>query len=214
MPEYTWYSNVRRYRAANGHFVSEERIKDHIDSLVVSLSQRFAFRTQLLVDEYSDDMFFSWVGESRQEIIDLHNCVAIIALGGRQAAQQFSSEAGSVWQAVAAYVAMQLGYFDRFMFGIVGGTIAVDNSIIARAAMYPLAGYGTYENAVRVREITAAGFREERRMIGSGNPCEGCLIEAARGWQPIGTLRHIGDSPCRSRCRCYFTYRSAPDVDE
>lgn len=60
----------------------------------------------------------------------------------------------------------------------------------------------------------------ERRILGdpptahcvsgpdsSGEYKESCTLLAARGWQPMGTLPDIGDTPCGGRCYCHFEYR-------
>jgi hypothetical protein len=35
----------------------------------------------------------------------------------------------------------------------------------------------------------------------------GCIEEAQKGWQPIGTLSVVGSRTCLSNCRCSFSYR-------
>jgi hypothetical protein len=74
--------------------------------------------------------------------------------------------------------------------------------------------------------LTAVGpatERQERRILGepptghcvSGPNSEGeyrdsCPRLADRGWQPLGTLPEIGDTPCEGKCWCHFEYRDDP----
>lgn len=215
-PKYKWFHNVRRYRAGNGRFVAETTVKDHVDKASRAFSAALLIRTRSLVADFTEDRFYDWSKRLRAELAEFHNGMACVALGGVKAAQAFSSRNAQVWAAVGLAIAEQLRYFDNFMFGIVAGVTPVDNSMAVRAAMYPMAGYGTYENAVRIREVYAAGFNQERRVAAlDGNTCVTCSEQALLGWQPIGTLKHIGNSECMSRCRCYFTYREQPvDVEE
>lgn len=204
---YKWHNDVRRYRSSNGRFVSELRIR----SEVAAASQRFSTEVYdkafAIVNDFDANRFFSWSTETRRDIEDWHNALAIVALGGEQAVREHALEHTYAWAAVGIAVADQLRFFDRFMLGVVSGAVPLDRAMAARAALYPLAGYSMYENAVRVREVEAAGYNQERRILRSTNPCQTCIGQAALGWQPLGMLRVIGDSECMIRCYCYFEYR-------
>jgi hypothetical protein len=49
--------------------------------------------------------------------------------------------------------------------------------------------------------------QSERRILGLADHCSGCVAAAAQGWQPLGTLPAIGDTPCMGNCKCTFMYK-------
>lgn len=49
---------------------------------------------------------------------------------------------------------------------------------------------------------------------GTDEPCPTCIERLALNWQPIGTLRPIGDSECRHQCHCHFRFRKGTDGRE
>lgn len=74
-----------------------------------------------------------------------------------------------------------------------------------RSRAYALAGVGTYEES---RRTGARGvMTEERRFLRPADHCRTCIDQADLGWQPIGTLKPIGDSLCLWNCKCVFGFR-------
>lgn len=203
---YKWYPNVARYRAKNGRFMSEKTVSGHIDELTKKFSASVHKSATKLLADFSEEKFAKWSVETRRQLMTMHNAVTVIALGGKKASLAFATENNVAWGNAERALGEQLRYFDRFMLATISGAVS-DGQFPVRAAMYPLAGFGTYQNAVRIRNMVQSGYTEERRVLNSGQPCVDCINEDGKGWQPIGTLRHIGDSVCISRCRCYFQYR-------
>lgn len=105
--------------------------------------------------------------------------------------------------AIEASVLDQLQYLDKFIEAVQNNT---QNSVSARASLYAKAGYGFYFELKRQQE-KAEGKTEERRVMGKAEHCDGCGKEADKGWQPIGTLRPIGDCSCIVQCKCSFEFR-------
>lgn len=204
--KYKWFANIRRYRDRRGRFVAERTISGYVDSLTQALSTRIYNYTTALVEDFNEVGFIEWRNKTRSQLETLHNAVTVLALGGEAATIAMARENSPVWGYAEAAQAQQLGFFDAFVLGIIAGVVSQGN-MANRASMYGLAGFATYQNAVRIREEVAEnGYRFEKRVLQSQNPCEDCIAEWRRGWQPIGTLRRLGDSVCRSRCRCYFVY--------
>lgn len=211
---YKWFSNVRRYRDPSGRFVSQAAITEHIDRLASSYSARLRERGDALAADFTADEFYNLAAEVRRDLEQMHNAVAVIALGGLASASANAYSDGEVWRQVGEAVGAELRFFDSFMFGVVAGVVSLGN-FANRLSMYPLMAYATYENAVRAREANAEGYDEERRDCAlDGATCDDCLIEARLGWQPVGTLRRIGNSACRGRCRCRFRFRKRPVEDQ
>jgi hypothetical protein len=67
---------------------------------------------------------------------------------------------------------------------------------------------------VRRRDHQGFGGQQERRFLHAAEHCPDCVDVAGRGWVPIGTLPRIGDSQCRTRCRCTFSYRASGASEE
>lgn len=102
----------------------------------------------------------------------------------------------------------QLSFLDGFLDDIKTGKQRLNGNLIRRARMYNDASRGTYE-AMRGRMHEQSGYNEERRVRGAKDSCVDCIEYASLGWQSIGTLPRIGDSQCRTNCRCSFEYRNA-----
>lgn len=86
---------------------------------------------------------------------------------------------------------------------------------IARTEQYGNSVYSSGQEVARARYIQGKVFDQERGYhVGADEPCPTCVERVNLGWQPIGTLRPIGDSECRCHCHCHLAYRlsSVPDV--
>lgn len=211
--KYKWYANIRRYRDRRGRFVAERVISGYVDTLTQALSTRIYNYTSALVEDFNEVGFIEWRNKTRSQLETLHNAVTVLALGGEAATIALARENNTVWGYAEDAQARQLGFFDAFVLGIIAGVVNHGN-MANRASMYGLAGFATYQNAVNLREQAAEnGYRFEKRVLQSNNPCEDCITEWRRGWQPIGTLRRLGDSVCRARCRCYFIYSYTQEND-
>jgi hypothetical protein len=105
-----------------------------------------------------------------------------------------------------AVVAAHLGYLKRFRTDLATGQQALDGRARTRADLYGAAVWTEGQNA-EVRHRKRNGFTQYRARLGPADHCKGCLDRAAKGWQKIGTLPPLGDSPCRSRCHCRWNFR-------
>lgn len=109
---------------------------------------------------------------------------------------------------IEAHLLSELGYLDGFADDLAAGRIPRDGRFVRRAMLYGAAGWGLYM-ALRGREARRRGYDEERSNLDPGaEHCAGCVAEADKGWQPIGSLVPIGDRQCRSNCRCHLQYRN------
>lgn len=206
MPEtYTWNSAKRRFVDADGKTVPIGTVRSWIDDFAVSIAVLFAERAGRVVSEaeINIDDLTAWYTVTQRELEDGHRAATVIAYGG------LSQMTDSEWQEAEGAIREQMGFWEAFAAGVFVGTIPIDGRFPARTAMYGDAIYGTYENNVRRREAQA-GMDEERRVLGAADHCEDCVLAASLGWRSIGTLPAIGDSACKSRCKCHFEYRIRP----
>lgn len=136
------------------------------------------------------------------------------AIAGHQAAAQSKFEGllrrildiiAPLRDGLSDVVKSELEYLKNFINEIADGTQS-DAQIKNRFNQYADGINKTYHEAERTVQ-GRSGMTEERRIINPGESCDDCVVEAGKGWQPIGSLRAIGDSQCGSRCNCEFQYR-------
>ena len=80
-----------------------------------------------------------------------------------------------------------------------------------RSGMYADASWGVVEGVLRDGAIRD-GYTEERRLLGGltgsrSRHCQECPELAAMGWVPLNSLPAVGQTPCRTRCRCSWQWR-------
>jgi hypothetical protein len=141
-----------------------------------------------------------WRAEFESIVNRVHLNTGALARGG------WGQLSGADLAFIDGKTAKQLEFLENFLKEITGGKQKLSPQLIRRARMYIDAGWGTYSD-MRQRMFANAGYVEERRVRGAKDSCADCIEYAAQGWQPMGTLPRIGDSRCRTNCRCYFEYR-------
>lgn len=100
-----------------------------------------------------------------------------------------------------------LQYLGRFSESIRSGQLSAAE-IANRASMYFEANVRRGYEATREDQHQAAGYRLERRVTRSANPCRTCQNEASMGWVEIGTLRQIGvGTECGPADKCEIQFR-------
>lgn len=140
-----------------------------------------------------------WVRRFTEVLWPLHVAAGMAGAGREQFA-------AAEWTVVDAAIARQAGYLERFARLVLGGSVPPGAGFLARGALYMASAWSTSEN-VRRAGAMLAGRTEERRFLGLSEHCKDCVDEAEKGWQPIGTLRRIGDSACHVHCKCTFGFR-------
>jgi len=83
-----------------------------------------------------------------------------------------------------------------------------DGRLVSRANLYAQGPRGTY-HAIQERAMSSAGFTECRNVLASGDNCEGCIAETAKGWTFVGNIRPVGQRTCLGNCRCTIQFRKA-----
>ena len=71
-----------------------------------------------------------------------------------------------------------------------------------------------YASSLRVLEAELLAYRAgtkgmkwERRILGADDhKCPECIALARKGWRKYGTLTPIGDTVCKTNCKCRFEY--------
>lgn len=188
----------RYYDNQTKRLVSWLDVRRDIDTYIANSNKAIdALATQLRNRQIS---LAEWQTAMREEIKAMHLNTSMAAHGGR--AQMTQAD----WGRAGQQIRTQYEYLDKFAKDIASGKQPLDGRLNTRAQMYGEAARGTHEQEKR-RMADNGGLTEERRLLHAKESCVDCLTYAGYGWQPIGTLPRIGDSRCRTNCRCTFTYR-------
>lgn len=207
---YVWNEKTGKFEdAETGAPLAESALRKIVDDFALALLLLFTTRarrvlTTLVEIETNEADFFEalrdWNFELRQQIQAGNLAAAALAFGGLKNASPSNLEIAE------NFADQQMRFFENFAAAVFSGALILNGIFAARSGMYGSAVYSSFENARRERE-RQRGMNEERRILGAADHCPICLSENAKGWVAIGTLRAIGDSECRSRCRCWFSYR-------
>lgn len=144
-----------------------------------------------------------------QEQITLsHNVNAVLAAGG------FAAMTLGLWNYAASRARSEQLFAESLASEINRGLVSVPQAI-NRTSQYAEATYPTFAGTTDRRE-RARGTIEARRILDpKAEHCErdatrgtpGCPELASEDYEPIEEVVPIGESTCRSRCRCWIEYR-------
>jgi hypothetical protein len=131
---------------------------------------------------------------------------ALVANGGNRQDQ-------TDYAAIALSILAMLAFLQTFAGDVDGGKQLLNGTLLSRTGLYANAIRDAYEQARR-EGISSTGATMERRVLLPGaehctsdDEMEGCIELAEMGWQPIGTLPRLYDTPCRTNCLCHFEYK-------
>jgi hypothetical protein len=202
---YTWDPVKRRFIDENGKTVRSDTLRKWVDDTTLAIGLYFILLSQRV--QSGEITMSEWAAQMRADLTAMHLAMTAVAFGGDEQVDEDG------WSYASQVILTQQGYFNNFHADYVFSGKEIDDSAVARTAMYAAAGYLTFENAVALRE-SKAGMTLYRRNTAGGEVCPECVDYAARGWQPIGTLPPIGTSSrCMVRCRCWFSYRTGTMAD-
>lgn len=116
---------------------------------------------------------------------------------------------------IALGILAMLSFLKNFALDIESGKQLLNGLLLTRTDLYAFGGRDAYEEARRNGMIKYGVSTQERRVLDpEANHCVtdkdgwiGCVELADRGWQPIGTLPRLYDTPCRTNCQCHFEFR-------
>lgn len=210
MPEiagFGWNNAAKRYyELDSGRFVSRATLRDSLEALMDTSALNMNALTTKLID--GGISLADWQTGMMSEIKSAHVAASALSQGGW--AQMTQSD----WGATGQMIREQYDFLRNFAGQIASGEQPLDGRALVRSDLYGDAANGTFE-AMKRRMMTNDGYDQERRVLESGaDHCDGCLDQAAQGWQPIGTLDAIGEEECQVRCRCEFEYQRSNEAEE
>jgi hypothetical protein len=204
---YTWDAEVIRYRGPSGAFVSQQAIKQALNT--------FVRRAQLEIQRLAREMtagripIEEWQRQTANLIKSTHLANAAAAKGGW--GQMTPADFGKVGQQLK----LQYQHLRKFAKEAAAGSLTPED-IERRAGMYARSAAGAYERARfdTFSAIAATGAKVEmRNKLGQAEHCHtstkrvGCVEETARGWVSIGEMTLPGSRNCLSNCRCSLQYK-------
>lgn len=203
-PGFTWSAESSRYRhVRSGRYVPPEQVRAALDRVLDGSAGRMRALTARL--QSGEISLPDWQRTMAAEVRAAHVAAATSAKGGF--AQMSSADYGFVGQRVRT----QLSFLQKFSDQIADGRQPLNGTLLARAELYGHAGRMT-GRAMEHREGRRRGDTHEKSILGAADHCRGCLTEARRGWQPLGTLVPPGSRECKVRCHCHLA--TGPDPAE
>jgi len=199
MPDFTWDTELRRYRYGNGRLVRQQTVDRWIREIGEGARERMLTLAERLNRNQISNA--EWQIAMQAEIKQAHRAMAVLAKGGKAQMQLRD------WGRVGQKIASENAYLLRFGAEIATGQVS-EAQLANRAQMYADASYATYQNSIALRE-RGAGVRLARRVLDTGaQHCEDCPPLAALDWVPIEELVPIGATDCQVQCRCTIEYQT------
>jgi hypothetical protein len=197
-PNFSFNKRTQRYHYTNGQkkgqFVSTSQVRDATQNFIDSYKDTFAQINQ----DYSSGKIpiAAWENKLADAIREVTVCAYKVAN---------PAATTSDWGEVGRHLQKQYTFLRNFTRQVHSGNLS-DAQIQARANQYLQAAHTVFNNATR-DSYKDAGFKWERRLLTSKEPCQDCPKYAEMGWQSIGSLPKVGEQcECKSHCRCYFEF--------
>jgi hypothetical protein len=204
--DFTYDAKSMRYRSAfSGRYIAAGDVRSAVDTIIDKETVAFRSVAQQLIDGSINLAEFQL--QMQANVKRLNVAMGLAASGGVNNAS--ASDLGYL----GGLIKGQYQYLRSMAKQIKNGAQPLDGTLLARAGLYAQSSRGTFED-MRRRQAKQADLSLERRDLGAADHCQFCLEQNAMGWQPIGTLNAIGDSPCGGNCHCSFIYRTGGNEDD
>lgn len=199
LTQYTYDVISRSYRnVSTGRYVPATEVRSAVDQVIDAQESNFTSTASQLIS--GQITLADFQRQTAANIKTLHIATGLAANGG-------VNNAGPDDIAhINDLIDRQYQFLRNMGNDIEMGTQPMDGRLLARVRLYAHAARGTYEDVVR-RLARVGGALQEKRVLGVADHCIGCLEQVTLGWQPIGTLKDIGDTPCYTLCRCHFIFK-------
>ena len=197
--EWSYDTNLGRYRRPSGQFMSEKAVMALVDGRIDKLGQQLRRFTQMLAD--GNITIDQWQGSVREAIKAAHIQATVLGHGGKDG--MGSAEYGRIGQRLRA----EYGYLQKFAGDILAGRVSTAMAL-ARVQLYAESVRGSYWEGTSIRQ-ERQGYSLMRRILDpQAQHCDDCLRYARAGLVSMGSLPMPGQRcECRSRCRCSVEYK-------
>lgn len=200
-PSFTWDERVRQYRGTSGRLVSRTQVRQALDEAIDGARGELGVVTQRL--QAGTVSLPQWQLEAESLLKSIHVMSATVAAGG------WAQATPADWSIAANRIKAAYVMVERLARGLEDGSYDLsDGRLLPWMANLGAWGSGTYEIALRKRDLATGRVIAERRVRHSQHGCVPCIGYEALGWQPPNTLPDIGaECLCRKFCRCTFQRR-------
>ncbi len=204
---FVWDAQNRRYiHLASRRYVPFTEIRDQaIEPLIrASKDAQRALGSQLQARETS---LTEWQRGMLDQVKQTQIAAALASNGGD------ANTSNADYKKIAALILLLLLLLQGFAEEIEEGAQLLNGLLLVRSDLYAGAARDTFEEVRRHGMAVYFGAVEERRMLGKAEHCHtdrdmaGCVELHDLGWEKIGTLPRLGETPCRTNCKCRFIYR-------
>lgn len=97
----------------------------------------------------------------------------------------------------------QLGYLAQYVKDVYKNKVDI---LPSRSQMYANALH-SFEAELLAYKAKTKGAEWERRILGhEDHACPECVALSKKGWRRYGTLPMIGETVCKTNCKCKFDY--------
>jgi hypothetical protein len=194
---------TRQYYDANGRVISLAQIVKIVDR--VESEARKAIRS--LTRDYNAGRISltAWEIGMREILKQFSSLSAAIAVGGKDSLKL------NHWGKVGAALKKQYRYLSGFERKIKAGKLT-SKQINYRSQLYAasirILFFQLRQTEETKVETPKAVKREGRRLLNSGESCDGCIREASREWVAVETMSAFGSHECGQFCKCEFEFRT------
>jgi hypothetical protein len=197
--EWSYDTNLGRYRRPSGQFMSQKAVMALVDGRIDKLGQQLRRFTQMLAD--GNITIDQWQGSIREAIKAAHIQATVLGHGGKDG--MGSAEYGRIGQRLRA----EYTYLQKFAGDILAGRVSTAMAL-ARVQLYAESVRGSYWEGSTIRQ-ERQGYSLMRRILDpQAQHCDDCVRYAGAGLVSLGSLPMPGQRcECRSRCRCSVEYR-------
>ena len=197
--EWSYDTNLGRYRRPSGQFMSEKAVMALVDGRIDKLGQQLRRFTQMLSD--GNITIDQWQGSVREAIKAAHIQATVLGHGGKDG--MGSAEYGRIGQRLRA----EYAFLQNFAGDILAGRVSTPMAL-ARVQLYAESVRGSYWEGTSIRQ-ERQGYSLMRRILDpQAQHCDDCVRYARAGLVSMGSLPMPGQRcACRSRCRCSVEYK-------
>lgn len=207
---YTYDARTGRYRAASGRFVRAAQVKDvTLSTFDRSAENALALAKRLQAGEIT---LAEWQLGMAAEVKHAALYASALANGGWANLSQ--ADYGRVGQWLSHGPAGGRGQYDylRAFAREIEAGLPLDGRFLRRARLYVLQGNQFFERERgRLNEIR--GYDQVRSIRHAADSCDGCITQAAKGWQDRESYVWPGGRDCLVACRCSTQHRNSSTGD-
>lgn len=208
LPDYRWNPAARGGQGAyineRGQFVSNKTVRAQLDKVLDGLTRETRELGEKLIK--GEVTVNDWYLQMTQNIKSTHLIGAATERGG------WANMTYADFGRVGRIVRDERVFLDNFKAELEAG-LPRDGRLLVRQQLYIQKGRETYYRFVDQTSAANTFVEEARELSFGAKHCNCCLSEAAKGWQPLGTLTPIGGCDCRSNCRCGKRVRNAAGLE-